>query len=281
MKKIWGKFLFSFAKATDWILSKLIVLVEGIISIGKTLRAMIMPLIGILAILVITMPFVLLFLFTPLGMALILVLVLLFSLPFLGTKAASALKYFKYIATETLYDNADFYLQNRARKGTFSEYSDKYKKAEEDERRAEAERQRRRAEEFYRQQEARQRAQEEYWRRTFDEFFRQTQSGGGYQGGYRDGGYQRGGYQQGPGSSSGYNPYSDFVSQYKKACNTLGLSYDTDIYQVKLQYRKLAKKYHPDLNKEVGAADKFKEVSQAYEFLSEENIERYKRVKNV
>ena len=41
-------------------------------------------------------------------------------------------------------------------------------------------------------------------------------------------------------------------------------------------YRKLAKKYHPDLNKEPGAKEKFQEINDAYEFLSEENIKKYK-----
>jgi molecular chaperone DnaJ len=39
--------------------------------------------------------------------------------------------------------------------------------------------------------------------------------------------------------------------------------------QIKSQYRKLAKKYHPDLNKEPGAEAKFKEVQEAYEVLSD------------
>ena len=51
---------------------------------------------------------------------------------------------------------------------------------------------------------------------------------------------------------------------------------NTDIYDVKLAYRKLAKKYHPDLNKEPGAKEKFQEINDAYEFLSEENIKKYK-----
>lgn len=264
MKKIWGKFLFGFARVTDWVLSKLILLVESIVNIGSVLRKMLMPLIILFVMLLLTMPFLLIFLFTPLGIALFLIIIFLFILPFLGSKAVSALKYFKYISTETLYDNADYYRLNKSTKGSFSQYSDRYKREKEEQRRAQEEA-------FRRAQEQRQRAQEEYWRRVFEEFINQNQ------GSYSGGSYQGGTYQ---GGSKTYNPYSDFASQYENACRVLNLPTDTDIYQVKLQYRKLAKKYHPDLNKEPGAAEKFKEISTAYEFLSEENIERYKRIKH-
>lgn len=51
----------------------------------------------------------------------------------------------------------------------------------------------------------------------------------------------------------------------------LGVSKDASKADIKKAYRKLSKKYHPDINDEPGAEDKFKEVSEAYEVLGDED----------
>ena len=51
--------------------------------------------------------------------------------------------------------------------------------------------------------------------------------------------------------------------------DVLGVSKDASDAEIKKAYRKLSKKYHPDLNHEPGAEQKFKEVNEAYEILSD------------
>ena len=49
----------------------------------------------------------------------------------------------------------------------------------------------------------------------------------------------------------------------------LGIKKDANEQEIKKAFRELAFKYHPDRNKDAGAEDKFKEISAAYEILSD------------
>ena len=51
----------------------------------------------------------------------------------------------------------------------------------------------------------------------------------------------------------------------------LGVSKDASDDEIKSAFRKLAKKYHPDLNKDPDAPEKFKEAQEAYAVLSDKN----------
>ena len=54
----------------------------------------------------------------------------------------------------------------------------------------------------------------------------------------------------------------------------LGVSKTASQDEIKSAFRKLAKKYHPDVSKEENAAEKFKEAQEAYAVLSDENKRR-------
>ena len=55
----------------------------------------------------------------------------------------------------------------------------------------------------------------------------------------------------------------------KSLYETLGVSEQSSADEIKKAYRKLARKYHPDINKDESAVDKFKEINAAYEVLSD------------
>ena len=56
----------------------------------------------------------------------------------------------------------------------------------------------------------------------------------------------------------------------KSLYETLNVSENATASEIKKAYRSLAKKYHPDMNKEKDAEEKFKEINAAYEVLGDE-----------
>jgi curved DNA-binding protein len=62
-------------------------------------------------------------------------------------------------------------------------------------------------------------------------------------------------------------PASDFYE-------VLGVSRDATADEVQRAYRRLARQYHPDVNKDPAAEDRFKEISEAYDVLSDPDTRR-------
>lgn len=60
----------------------------------------------------------------------------------------------------------------------------------------------------------------------------------------------------------------------KSLYETLDVASDASAEEIKKAYRRLARKYHPDINKDAGAEEKFKEINAAYEILSDEQKRR-------
>lgn len=192
----------------------------------------------------------------------VLLVVLFFIIfPILGTKFISYLKYIKYTITEFLYDRANSLISGKESKfKSFNEYGNKYKRMEYERKKQEQER--RRAE------------QQRQWEEKFKQWYEYQNSQRNYGHNQWQGNSTGGGY-----SNTYVDPTSEFKRKYENSCDLLGIDYNADKYQVKLAYRKKAKENHPDLNKSPDATKKFQEINEAYEFLSDGNIERYKSMK--
>ncbi|SET64507.1 DnaJ domain-containing protein [Natronincola peptidivorans] len=256
IKKILGKVLYGIAKMISAIMDFFIqLIVNMVVFVGSFFK-------GCLALM--SMGGCLFFLlFANLGLRILMhpmgLSTILFLLAFLmfGGKLAAYLKYIKYIITEFLFNTANYLMDgiNYQYKG-FNEFKEAYRKAEEDR---------------IREQQQRYYEQQRKWEERFKQQWYQQHHQGG-QGAY--GGHSRqGSYGQGF-----INPNVEFKNKYERSCDIIGVPYDADKAQMKSAYRKKAKEYHPDLSKAPNATEIFQEISAAYEFLSDEHIQRYKNI---
>lgn len=188
------------------------------------------------------------FILSPTTLVIILVFVVF---PLLSKLLVSKIDYLKYITTEYLFDKSSYYVNGvYPRFESFQGYKDQYRKMEN---------------ERIRQEQERQRAEQE---KIWEERFRQYTEYANTQWNQGQGGFA--------GSGSYVDPSSSFKDEYERNCDVLGVGYRANKEEIKIAYRKMAKVYHPDLNKDANAEDMFKKVNSAYEFLSDGNIERYK-----
>lgn len=258
IKRAFGKLLHGFTQFLSFIMDILITVIEFFVTLVNSISRGILGFLGMGGCLLFFWfagPFAFIVLFNP---YIIVTILFLLIFPILGNKFISFLKYIKYTSTEFLFDQAD-YLVSGARKefNTFSEYGNKYKRDEEAKRRKE--------------QQQRQEQERREWESRFQQWYDYQNAQGNE--------YRRYNQYSGYGGSNTFsNPTTDFKSKYEKSCDTLGVPYNADKYQIKLAYRKKAKEYHPDMNKSPDATKIFQQINDSYEFLSESNIERYKKL---
>ncbi|VVB75564.1 Chaperone protein DnaJ [Candidatus Tiddalikarchaeum anstoanum] len=62
---------------------------------------------------------------------------------------------------------------------------------------------------------------------------------------------------------------NEFKNMAKNYYETLGVGKDSNVDAIKKAYRKLARQYHPDVNKNPNAEEKFKEINEAFSVLSD------------
>lgn len=249
-----SKIVYAVAKLLSGLLGGLIYIVDSIFlfikNITKTLTRgcfSFFSMGGCLFALIFAAPLTIRLLLNPLAL-----FIIIFFVGFLmyGVRFASYLRYIKYITTEYLFNLSNHFMDEQAYEyKAFSEYKDLYKKEQEKQREEEANR-------YYEQQ----REQQRRWAEEFSRYWNQQN-------------HQR--------TQGNYGPYyvnfsGDFKKKYERSCDILGVPYNADEDQIKVAYRKKAKEYHPDLNESPNASKLFQEVKEAYEFLSEENIQRYK-----
>lgn len=276
MNKVVGYFYKTIGTVIDYTLQGLIYIFTVLVNVFSSIKqlfGLLFSAAGCLVFFFILNPFILA---TIIRSPIFWVGVLSLIVPIIGTIAVSYLKYIHYMATEYFYDKADFHILGRtAAYKRMEDYGAKYRENLERERLKKEQERRKRQEEEFRRQFGDFGTGGNQWGswtfgsfEDFEQFFGQAQSGGYYNGYGQQGSYQ----------NQSYQAPNSFKNQYEAACDMLGVPYTADKYEIKLSYRKMAKLYHPDLNKAEDAAEKFKQINNAYEFLSDDNILRYKNL---
>jgi DnaJ-class molecular chaperone len=61
---------------------------------------------------------------------------------------------------------------------------------------------------------------------------------------------------------------------YTIACEILGVSENDTLKDITKKYRKLARKYHPDINKDKDATEKTQQINDAYDYIKKISIQK-------
>ena len=249
-RRMLGGLIHGLARAQSFVLGGLVSLIEtGVLLAKSFIRscAVIISMGGCLAVFLLLGP-VGAWLFSRPGFLTALLVLIFF--PLLGAAFSTALSAYRKISTAYLFNLAN-YLKNPTQ-FPYRPY-DHFRQAA------------RRAEENAAWQEQERRRQQQ---RAWEERFRQWHQQQGWQ-------------QQQRTGASPLNPYADFKRKFERSCQILGVPTDADLNKIKLAYRRQAKRYHPDLNKDPQATRQFQAINEAYEFLNEDNIRRYQNLPHV
>lgn len=260
MKELWGNIVYYFAKFLEAFYNIIYKVAEFIVDAADSIKAFFIPVLLLIGFSFFAFPLMLIFVFSGPGLGLVTIFLIVIAISIIGRAGLNAFRKIKYAQIKFLYDYARFYKEGGPKYKSYDFYKKDYDRIQ----REKIEEELRREEERRRQ---RQKAQEEQWKAFFEQNFG-GYAGGGYSGQQR--GYNQGGYRPG-----GSGQFSSFKKQYEEACDVLGVPYKSDFDTIKAAYRKLAKKYHPDISNERNAEEMFKKVNNAYDFLSEENVKRY------
>lgn len=198
------------------------------------------------------------------GIVALSVFLIFFLISKFGDIVLEYLKKIKYSLTRFLHSYSESLINGTGNYKNFSyfsrEYSDYKKNAHQ---RFERESQQYRRREEQRQQ----------WREFFEQ--QNNSSGNGHNNAGSQSGYQNN-YQQ-----SYFNNFQNFIMKYERSCDVMGVDYRSSHEEIKMKFRKLARKYHPDINPSDDAEEKFKKINNAFDFLTPENIKKYKEIKRV
>ena len=256
INKTLGKILYIIAKAIDAVFNGTIRLLETFIMIIKGISSglfLLLSMGGCLFFFLFAIPLGIRILTDPYALA---VIFFFLFFPIIGGKFLTQLKKQKFLVSSYLFNLSNHLISpGEYTYKTFSTYKQTFEQAEEDYRKEQERR-------YYEEQQQKQRA--------WNEQFHQWQSGGagGSRYYYQTGSGGQWHHQQGGSQSFGHSP-TNYQQKYKESLQLLEVSEKADQNQLKTAYRKKAKKYHPDINKDPNATRKFQEINDAYKFLSE------------